>query len=52
MTGRASPGKCATRTGPAFRSSRDFDTYTTFDMVASRLGSVGCGVRISVTLFH
>jgi len=32
MTGRASPDKCATRTGPAFRSSRDFDTYTTFDI--------------------
>src|SRR5260370_40427103 len=33
MTGRASPGKCATRTGPCFRSSRDFDTYTTFDIL-------------------
>src|SRR5713101_2155144 len=33
MTGRASPGKCATRTGPCFRSNRDFDTYTTFDIL-------------------
>src|SRR6266849_1299525 len=33
MTGRASPGKCATRTGPCVRSSRDFDTYTTFDIL-------------------
>ncbi len=33
MTGRASPGKCATRTGPCFRSSRDLDTYTTFDIL-------------------
>src|SRR6266478_7673262 len=33
MTGRDSPGKCATRTRPCFRSSRDLDTYTTFDIL-------------------
>src|SRR5216683_951822 len=42
MTGRASPGNCATRTGPCFRSSRDFETYTTFPMVPSLLENPCC----------
>src|SRR6266849_5040185 len=33
MTGRAPPGRCATRTDPCFPSNRDFDTYTTFDIL-------------------
>src|SRR5229473_2906136 len=33
MTGCDSPGKCATRTCPCFRSNLDFDTYTTFDIL-------------------
>src|SRR5712692_1624243 len=33
ITGWDSPGRCAMRRGPCFRSMRDFETYTTSLMV-------------------